>query len=609
MKKLMALCLFICTVNLFYAEEVYSQEENKTVPIIYEKDGCLCVADAMNTDKKSVIIHGSYEEMETDIILCKPNITPDGKYLCFLCRSEEEEYGKTLFMKEVDEEAAPVELDTGVHKYRLLDDGRVIYERSGELISNDLKGNKVIIDKNVNWDLWSVTEDQKRIIWMHGFTEDTRQGGEGLYCCKTDTLKPMTISSAAVGAYHLISNEEKVFYYEDDGYLYVSTDFVNTVKVSQNVEDMFVDDNGDVYYTKDVEGKCVYDYIKDDVLRTEMDYPLSNTVNDCYDRKKQADAVRNVLKSKRFTDWVLRQICIFTEGEERVLESSALCNEGVFCDCARVMFFSPGAGYYSFDNSEPIYLSEICSDPGIRRSKVSKIDVYRVGSAFFELVRKKNPYKYCCKEGNISLSEKMEYAFCNENADIGYGVKLRDDGADLYTFDLSGESAGICKVYAENINSSVPEDELFFIQNKKGDIYYYADYGEDRHANLYKNKEIICKDIPPTEPAYKSDFPDSALRIEYQDDILYFPLKKENQTYDYAITLCKYDGTKITEIGKKVNSYIVYDSDCIVLLTDFDDSKKCGTLSVYDGEKVTIVAEGVASLPKTGYDNWRQRAG
>lgn len=77
MKKLMALCLFICTVNLFYAEEVYSQEENKTVPIIYEKDGCLCVADAMNTDKKSVIIHGSYEEMETDIILCKPNITPE----------------------------------------------------------------------------------------------------------------------------------------------------------------------------------------------------------------------------------------------------------------------------------------------------------------------------------------------------------------------------------------------------------------------------------------------------------------------------------------------------------------------------------------------------
>ena len=50
--------------------------------------------------------------------------------------------------------------------------------------------------------------------------------------------------------------KKKVFYYEDDGYLYVSTDFVNTVKVSQNVEDMFVDDNGDVYYTKDVEGEC-----------------------------------------------------------------------------------------------------------------------------------------------------------------------------------------------------------------------------------------------------------------------------------------------------------------------------------------------------------------
>jgi len=45
--------------------------------------------------------------------------------------------------EQMEAEAAPVELDTGVHKYRLLDDGRVIYERSGELISNDLKGNKI----------------------------------------------------------------------------------------------------------------------------------------------------------------------------------------------------------------------------------------------------------------------------------------------------------------------------------------------------------------------------------------------------------------------------------------------------------------------------------
>jgi hypothetical protein len=45
-----------------------------------------------------------------------------------------------------------------------------------------------------------------------------------------------------------------------------------------------------------------------------------------------------------------------------------------------------------------------------------------------------------------------------------------------------------------------------------------------------------------------------------------------------------------------------------VLLTDFDESKKCGTLLVNDGEKVTIMAEGVESLSKTGY-YWRERAG
>lgn len=571
---------------------------------IYAEDGSLYMIDAKKP-KKSTELEGDYYS-SLQYALDKSSVTPDGKYLCYPSKSNNEQYPYNLYMQKVKSKEEAVKIASNVRDFQLLDNGKVVYvDQNDTLYITDYKENKKKLSE-VSY--WEVTENQKYLIWEGAYNKNTVEY-EGLYYIDT-ALKheKEKITSALSGIFYMTPNAERIVFFEGDD-LFSVDNFGKKEKIAKDIKgEPYLESNGDVYYAKAIEGRSVYEMIDDDLTdkgsvsypnqtdyerevqqtsewwgsytSTEVDWDAYNAAMDEYNAYQKADSVRKYLKDSSKTGDFYYQLCMYSKGKEKVLEPDALSQTLPHFTYSTLLHKRlPSIAYYRKAEKPIATLSDLCSSIVEQGSSSSDVSEYQIENALFKYISEECDYMYCGKNGAVPINKELVMVFSDESGKNGYGFIWEDNKQALYSFALSGEKAGKCVLYAEDI-CGYSDSDMDSVWIDHDDIYYKA--GADDSYNLYKNRKVIAEDI---------DYSGSLL---LEDGVLYYTsdLNSEEQT----CTLYKYDNGKNIALADDVYDYHPFDSDTVAILADYSDDRGKGTLKIYNGKKMVSVSDDVQAI-------------
>lgn len=567
---------------------------------IYAEDDSLYMANAKKPKEEAVELEGDYGQ-ELMYYLDRTAFTPDGKYVCYPSVIEEEYGNYKLYMKKLNSKDKAVKIASDVSDFRLLDNGKVVYQTNETLYISDYSGDKKKVGTGNGY--WKITEDQRYLVWTGQYDEDANTY-DGLYYIDTELKQEKKkLASNVSYAFSMSANGEKIFFLDDD-YLFVVENFGEKKKIASGVDSVPVmDSKGNAFYLKDNEDKTFYDLVEDDITDegnmpypseadfvhdvqetnywtgeqytvTETDWDAYYAAVDQYNAYQQIFTIRNFLQDPETSEYNLKQFCMYSNGAEKVLEPDAIfTNYGYISD--------PVAGYYVKGENPVASISDLWSDL-TNTSSSSGLDAYQVRSALMKRVADNCTYKFCGENGSVELNESLDGVFCTESKKVGYGWKVVDSYTDIYTFALSGEDAGNCRLYAEDLYLFDNISDIMHIDHD--DIYYYADIDKNNYtASLFVNQVEIASDV-------RSDMG----RMTIDNGVVYYP-SEMNKDYS-SYTLCKYDGKSSKEIAEDVSFYHAFGPNCIAMITDYSSDRKKGTLSVYDGKEVINLSDDVQAI-------------
>lgn len=599
-----AIAVAAIIVVFMIAKPLISSHNGNESKLVYAENGNMYLIDARKPSK-SIELDGDYDD-SLAYALADTAFTSDGKYICYPAANPNETYSYSLYMRKMNSKAAAVKIASYVRKFQLLDNGKVVYEnQDGTLYITDYKENKEKLSAASSWE---VTDNQKYVIWQGAYSESSK-AFDGLYYVDTE-LKQDTkkLASAVTNRFQMTPDAKKIVFLEGDD-LFEIDNFGEKEKIAKDVKaEPCLDDNGDVYYLKPVTDITLYDLIDDDLAEseeiaypnqqdyehsvqkdngwlgsyttTEVDWDAYNEAMNEYNAYQSAEIVRNYLKDKEKTGNVCKQVCVFSKGKEKVLETNALFQyQSAFPYSTREQKYLPSICYYKKSPEAIATLSELCSWIFREKSSSSNIDDYEILDALFHYVTEECSYTYCGKKGTLPLSKNLGEVICDESGKTGYGFIWEDNREVLYTFALSGENAGKCNLYAEYV-CMYSESSVDGLWLDHDDVYYKTCKNDE--YSLYKNKDIIADDIG----SYRG--------LLIKDGVLYYTSDENNTTNTF--TLHKYEKGKITDIADDVYRYHIFDSDLIAILKDYSTERSKGTLDIYNGKKTVSISDDVRAI-------------
>ena len=553
--------------------------------IAYVKDGYINQGDIDHYKKKTVEYEGRYaSDKEGENYYATVSYSKDGKYICYptdLEHNDETEF--RLNMQKVGKSDEPVKIDTSVALYKLLDNNKVLYIKTGNntLYINDWKGNKEKIASDVY--NFFVDDDQKNIVWG----EDN---GDGTFnVCQQDLALKKEKKTLAKDVYSFqASSDLKYIAIKEDDILYMVENFGEKQKIASGVKDVSYDDldNGGIYYTKDseetlsaeeaIDDDCAdsdatlekpnrEDYQVEKIQKNSwtgkyekvqtLDEDAYDEASEKYHAKEKRDEIREELEEHQISIPIAKLYYV-KDGKETQIDTTLT---QIFYDTEKWQ----GIIYNRYNLEEM---------PKLELSKIEDVD--SIDSDYYQLL---SEYEQTCiyteKSKSVVLDERFRTIWgVDSDSKIGYGLQVENEDIDLeeekptyilYSFSVDDNSDGTCSMICENVN---------YYQNvfKNGNIYYLADADEDGNGDLYCNDKNVDSDVKTI-----LDVPDS-------DNIIY---KVDYNNSNGSATLKMYDGKKDKTIADDVYSQLVIDENHIALLVDYSVKSYRGDLKYYLGKE------------------------
>ena len=570
--------------------------------MVYEQDDEIYMVDLGNSRKESVELPGNEIGESDDKQLKK--ITPDGLYLCYLASQSESDYTYAMYLKKINSKDEAEKIASGVESFDMLDDGTVIYQKEQALYKTNYKGDKEKIGSNVG--TWSVTDNQKYVIWT-GEYDLNIDGYDGLYYSDI-ALKngKQKLASSLDSSIKATADGNKV-YFLDEGDLYVIKDLRNKEKIASGANlSRYMDDEGSVYYLKANDELLLADLVEDDLVTedqesvypqekdyqrevavnsrwagtytyVETDYDAYNEALEQYNEAYRRNQIRDILNDPEISGSLLKKYCKYSDKGEITLATDVFYQDG--WDKG-----TKGIGYLTYSEGTQIRMSEIYEEL-CATGQEENVSESVIKGIMLKMLEKDGIYKYCDDNGPISLSENIRYMFCDEAGKTGYGVLTETYDsyqADLYTFPLTGEKAGLCSLYEEDIllGNDDGDDFIYIIKEINGNLYYFK--GQDTYScELYKDKNMIATDVV------------SILMLK-NDVIYYFSDANEREQ---SFSFWKVEEGKSTKIADDIASFHIFNSNSIALLTDYSSKREKGTLVYYNGKNLDTIADDIQMFP------------
>lgn len=625
---LQILAIVVLAVSICSCGVVTPLQKKESRKLVYAKEGHLFLTDLEKIEDEPVKLSGEYDP-DIPFSLRNTAFTPNEEYMCYMLPSETKDiFCHRLYIKNIKSDDEAVLLSAEASNFALLNNGKVIFAENGSLYVSDISNNK---EKISDGDIWDVTKDQKYLIWGDDYNTDTNTFNSLYYADTADLNEKKIIFLDECGfcRFSMTPNGELIFFLDNNDSLYVIENFSDVKEIAHDIlKNPFMDSKGQIFYCKAVEDGSLYDLVEDDMLDAEpVPYPSKDdyvhyveSYNDTfgiytrpsfdksaydealqeYNSYQQINIVRNVLKDTSLSEGYYYQFCMYSNGTEVVLEPAAITKIEMPCQ------FS-GVSAYVKDESTAVKLSDLCESLQLNDDYLSSYNEEYITESLIEYVTRKYAIKYYGENGAVALDKELLLPFSTESGEYGYGflVDMDRERIDLYSFDITGQDAGKCRLFAENVFINDLRDDSIWkdrdnvlrlydtIQIDHDNIYYFSDVQDeetgytytsdvrDKTGNLYKNGTLIEKGV--------------LVDSEYiTDDFCYYSVSKDDSHGNFILS--RYDGETSEVIAENVYSYHVFSPDSIAMITDWDSDREEGTFSLYNGKEIVQLCNHVQTL-------------
>lgn len=514
----------------------------------------------------------------------RTRISADGKMLFYV--DEIDDYGDcTLYVRGIkDGGQAPVKIDTGVYSYDISENGKtVIYVKDDALYKHNLR-DKEKLDEDVEG--FFMTKDAKKIAYFNY---------ESTLYIKRGSQEKEEISSCID---HLVYYTEDLntIYYIKSNDLYKWEDGKDSVKLVDDVYDVFINNEKDKFYFIREEQREVLakDYIFDDVKDSDAaftipEYPrpprrsdykdmekynadyeayleafnnYNQKINEYY-KKCDRDAIRAKLENQKIT-LTNYTLCYF-DGQ-----NALTVTDNISRDNLAVSYTFDAAVYQKYTNDLKAWLSDISS-------------VNNIVSAVEECLHSHPQTSIAIHgmEASLSLNGVSE------------DFTFSEDGKTLYYIDEIDEDTFTGNVYALNLSKGVGEATLYDsgidcelgieIDYVSGDIYYYKNTDDDLFGTLYINGKCIAEGVGI-----------GSLRYNEADNSYVFFTDYDVDKGEGTLNISKKG--KLTKISDYVCDYTISPKGEVLYLYDYRYEDYTGDLYIFNGRKVRKLDTDVTAL-------------
>ena len=557
--------------------------------VAYLKDGSVNQVDLDHYKKEPVEYEGSYSSSdESTRYEATVQYSKDGNYIFYPTNLE---YGRDgleyrLNMQKVGKTEDEIKIDNSVSTYRVLDDNRVVYIKTGNdtLYISDKKGNKEKIASDVV--NFQIDQEQKNIVWVENTSNDLKS------VCQQDLnlKKDKKVLAKNVTDTYIESDLSQIVVMDED-VLYVIKDFKEKEKIDSGVSELLLNNVKEqcIYYVKEEENTLIAgDLVVDDCSEADAkieepeysdfkvekieknswtgkyekvettDYDAYNEAYDKYLEKENRDELRGTLESMEISHQAEQLYC-YKDGKETKVDEAF-------------------AGYYSYANAEQLIYNRYNMEelPQLKLSELSYSG--EVEEQYYEALQDSLETCVYTEGKTIVLEEVLNRFIIDEENNTGYGIKteytVTGDEEEGYTeqrsteslisFSLDSKSDGKCHVVAEGVDTVE--------ETQNGKIYYITEEDGDA-GELCCNGEAVDSDVLPGSVVF------------LEDSILY------GVDYDSSngrATLKLYDGKDDKTIADDVFSFKAFDEKNIAIIMDYSTKYYKGDLKYYRGKDELI---------------------
>lgn len=544
---------------------------DESIPYVtYIKDEQIVNIDADSRKKEPVEYKGDIgEDFSVYSLYDAVQYSKDGKYMCYPSNMDSESFRLNMIQLGKDPSDA-VKIESGVVRYILLDNNKILYKKGDTLYINDIKGNKEKVASDVN--SFFVDTDQKNIFWTEA-DEGDEETTYDMYYIDMNLKKDKTKLMSGYDTFTKIN--DKLFTFIEDGTLYVVENLGEKEKVAKDVENIYVSSDSDNYFFYTVvendtikasdyvdddmkasdaqmEEPDSDDYVKEEVQKNSdgryekiqtTDWDAYYAAWDEYELKEDRDYMRELLNETTF-DIELASLYYYDNGKTELLEEKFLAVSSY--EDNKILYSK-----YIEEEVEKIKLSELYSIDEI-------YDLYSDNRS--------STRKLCYAEGSKVTEYDGEFVFSAKlvaDKGIAYGLmkEKEDESADILV-SLNLKSGEITEI-AEDV------DHIEGVRN--GDVYYIADV-KDENGDLYCNDVEVDSDVETGSVVFADEDSDTIL---YQTDY-------NHEKYRY--TLKMYQGKEAVEVADDVYQYVVFNEKQIAVLMDYNIDRGEGDLNLYTGK-------------------------
>lgn len=488
-----------------------------------------------------------------------------------------------------DPASVPVEIETGIQNYQVSADGdMILYIKDGTLYQRFATERVKVDDEVVGFITWDGGE---KLLYV---TED-----DTAYYKEGDEPR-VKIDGYATGIFGITAQTDTIIYLKDD-ILYKKPLDGERVKIDNEVHSVIFVEDGKVYYTKkNTNTTALIDYVEDDLAQQDaaITKPVYPTYPDYPNFWEYGSDDEYSAAMEQFN----KDLAQYNADRDAYTEQLAAYNQKLARDrlrdtLSKTTYTHTTYTLYYYDGETATMINDtMATDQAVTRCPnglVYLASETQEQSAVIKLseIDFANEVQRLVESSMASAkTARLVYNGTDSALDVEYGSywRFNTDGTALYCIvaDATGSETGtFYRLAITNDTASAAQivdtkvDMSYPTFNDQNEPIYYKN-ANGSIADLYVNGTLVVEGV------YRS--------LTILDGKLYFFTDWNKDRQEGTLTC--FDGEKITALAEDVHAFEVTDEDELLVIADYSTVRESGTLYLLQDGEATYIDDEVSAI-------------